>query len=308
MSNVLIIGFGSIAKKHLTALRSLADTFQVYALRSDRNAAEEAEVENVFDFNVLDIPIDFAIISNPTSLHEHYINELAARKIAMFIEKPPISSLKNADSLVQKIKDATVINYVACNLRFHPCIQFTKNFITAHPEKRVNEVNVYCGSYLPDWRPNLDFREVYSANAEMGGGVHLDLFHELDYVHWIFGKPLEVNCTKRSSSSLKINAVDYANYTLTYSGFTTSILLNYYRKDPKRCMEILFEEETWFVDLLNNSITNDKGSTVFKDGEFRMSDTYQNQMIYFIQCLKENKMPMNCLDEALDTLKTCLYV
>jgi predicted dehydrogenase len=308
MSNVLIIGFGSIAKKHLTALHCSSETFHVYALRSDPDAAEDAEVKNVFDLSVLNIPIDFAIISNPTSLHEHYINELAVRKIPMFIEKPPISSLKNADLLVQKVKDATVINYVACNLRFHPCIQFVKDFMTAHPETRVNEVNVYCGSYLPDWRPILNYREVYSANAEMGGGVHLDLFHELDYVHWIFGKPLEVYCTKQSSSSLDINAVDYANYILTYSGFTTSIILNYYRKNPKRTMEILFEDETWFIDLLDNSITNDNGFTVFKDGEFRMSDTYQTQMLYFVQCLKENKMPMNCLEEALETLKTCLYV
>ena len=38
--NVLIIGLGSIAKKHIEALHSLKLDFEIYALRSKKNSKE----------------------------------------------------------------------------------------------------------------------------------------------------------------------------------------------------------------------------------------------------------------------------
>ncbi|MNL39152.1 hypothetical protein D3C87_1614130 [compost metagenome] len=160
---------------------------------------------------------------------------------------------------------------------------------------------------MPDWRPGQDFRKIYSANSEMGGGVHLDLFHELDYVHWIFGTPFSVFSMKSGKSSLEISAVDYVNYVLGYDSFSVSVVLNYFRRDPKRSLEILFPDETWNIDLLKNSIVSSTGEMIFgSDDKFVVADTYKAQMQYFINCLINNKTPMNTFTESLKTLKTCL--
>jgi predicted dehydrogenase len=303
--NVLIIGLGSIARKHIKALQYLKSTYKIYALRSNFNASIEEGVENIYDLDDSAIMFNFAIISNPTYLHFDYIEKLAHKGISLFIEKPAIHSLKNSIELVQLIENKKIITYVACNLRFNPCIKFLKNKLDTE-NLRFNEVNVYCGSYLPDWRPGKDFRVNYSSRSSMGGGVHLDLFHELDYTAWLFGLPRKSKSVWRNSSSLEIDAVDYANYVLEYDSFTANIILNYYRRKPKREIEIVLEEDTWTVDLIKNEIKNDEGEFLFKAIDFNMNDTYTLQLDYFMECLKNKQVPINSLKESLEILKICL--
>lgn len=305
--NILIVGLGSIARKHIQALHDLSIEAQIYALRSKQDATPYEGVINLYDLNALPVSFDFAIISAPTHLHGYYIKELTRRAIPLFIEKPPLSGLIHADETAALIRQTSLLTYVACNLRFHPCIDFVKEFFSQRSQKRVNEVNVYCGSYLPDWRPDQDYRKVYSAVKSQGGGVHLDLFHELDYVRWIFGLPDKVHVVKRNSSSLNIDAYDYANYLLEYQDFTASIVLNYYRRDAKRTIEIVFADETWTVDLLSNLIQNSTGEVIYKTEAFRIADTYKYQMEYFLKKLQDNQLPMNTFAESLETLKISLY-
>jgi len=165
-------------------------------------------------------------------------------------------------------------------------------------------VIVYCGSYLPDWRPNADFRKKYSANTELGGGVHIDLIHELDYLYWLFGAPKDVNRIFRSQSSLAISSYDYANYVLDYNGFCASVVLNYYRRDPKRTLELVFDDETWNIDLLKNQITC-KNRILFSS-EQRIADTYQTQMEYYIRSLSKKTDTFDTISDAYTILKICL--
>lgn len=300
---VLIIGLGSIAKKHITALRSFSEEFKIFALRSSLNAEKYEEVTNIY--NLDNDVFDFAIISNPTHLHSVYIKLLASKSIPLFIEKPAVHSLENFNEILNLVTKKKITTYVACNLRFNPCISFLKEKFN-NKDLKVNEINVYCGSYLPDWRPGVDFKKNYSAHSKMGGGVHLDLFHEIDYTIWLFGLPKSYSSIKRSVSSLSIDSIDYANYILQYEKFTTSIILNYYRKKVKREMEILFNQKTWNVNLINNTIINDDGNVIFKSEKFDNLQTYKLQLEYFINCLKSKKTPMNSLQESIPALKICL--
>jgi predicted dehydrogenase len=169
-------------------------------------------------------------------------------------------------------------------------------------QKRINEVNVYCGSYLPEWRPNIDFRTTYSSQKDMGGGVQFDLIHEIDYIYWLFGKPEKITKTLRNASSLQIDAVDYGNYCLEYDNFCVGITLNYYRRDYKRTMEILFDDGTWLVDLEQNKIV-DSETEIFSS-EQQINDTYLEQMKYFYHLIQTGtKSSLNSIEEAVEVLK-----
>ena len=303
--NILIVGLGSIARKHIEAIQFLNFNATIYALRSTNNVVNEKGITNVFSLDNLDVTFDFAIISNSTHLHYKYIQILAEKNIPLFIEKPAVHSLDNIADLINLIESKNLMTYVACNLRFHPCITYLKNKL----EKeflRINEVNVYCGSFLPDWRPQKDFRTIYSSNASMGGGVHLDLFHEFDYTTWMLGMPNKSNSIRRNVSSLVIDAVDYANYSLEYTNFTVNIVLNYYRIQTKRTIEIVSESQIIYVDLVKNIVSDENNQLLFELSNFKMINTYYDQMQYFINCLSRNSVPMNSLKESIEILKLVL--
>ena len=45
---VLIVGLGSIAKKHITALKSIDPTIEIYALRSSKYAETFDNISNLY--------------------------------------------------------------------------------------------------------------------------------------------------------------------------------------------------------------------------------------------------------------------
>jgi len=211
--------------------------------------------------------------------------------------------LHEGSTLASALSEKKLLNYVGCNLRFLEVLKFAKTYL-AENELRINEINIYAGSDMPNWRPNQNFREVYSANAEMGGGIHLDFIHEIDYLYWFFGKPKQAQKVLRSTSSLDITAIDYANYSFIYPDFVASVVLNYYRKDRKRTFEMVAAEGTLLIEV-------EKGNVFFNEelifsSQQSILNTYTNQMEYFINCIETNTEPMNTFQEAFEVLQMCL--
>lgn len=299
---VLVVGLGSIAKKHIKVLRTLDSTVEIYALRSENSKTIEDGVINIYDPSALAQDFDFAIISNPTSTHYSTIESLIPYGFPLFIEKPALDSTVNADQLVKLLKDQSVKTYVACNLRFHPAIEFLKRVFDT---KKPLEYTAYCGSYLPAWRPEQDYKKSYSANKALGGGVHLDLIHEIDYTIFLLGQPVNIQHYLSKKSNLEINTPDIAHYTLEYENSSAFITLNYYRRDAKRTIECVWEDDTWTVDLINNTILDSKNGIVFK-ADYQVLDTYKTQMKYFLDCIQSDTEPMNNMEEAVGNMKTYL--
>lgn len=301
--NVLIVGLGSIAQKHIKALWEIDSTIKIYALRSSAKSICVEGVTDLFSLTEI-IPdfFDFAIISTPTSEHLKGILFLSKLNIPLFIEKPLYHKL-SIQQVAEEIGDKGLLTYVACNLRFLDALSFVKQRVS-DLNLCINEVNVYCGSYLPDWRKGIDYKENYSAIPELGGGVHLDLIHEIDYVYWMFGTPLHIQKRFSSSSSLSIKSYDYANYCFFYENYNVSVILNYFRRDARRSLELVCDSETVYVDLLQNKVSIN-GKNVFNSNN-RIADTYEKQLRYFIQCLQIGKQTFNTIADAYTVLQMCL--
>jgi predicted dehydrogenase len=302
---VLIEGLGSIAQKHINALKNLLPNVEIYGLRSSIDSLDIEGVVNIYDYKELLRKPDFIIISNSTQFHRNSIRKALFLDVPLMIEKPVLHAITQEDiTIIDELKDKNIKTYVACNSRFHPVLIFLNNYLKQN-NKRINEVNVYCGSYFPNWRPNRNYKEIYSAKNEDGGGIHLELIHELDYTCWLFGMPNHVKRTLSSKSSIEIDAPDYAHYLLEYQDFFASITLNFYRKKNKRSIEILFDDDTWTVDIINSTITNDKNEIVFSN-EFKIIDTYTLQMQHMIDIVTKNTNSINNYQDSLQILKICL--
>ena len=303
--NILIIGLGSIAKKHILAINKIINEATIYAYRSTSNSESINGIINVNSLDSIDFVIDFIIISNPTSLHEETIIRCLKFNCPLFIEKPALLDLRNANVIIKQLKNANIATYVGCNMRFHPALIFLKKLIL-NLKSNINEVNVYFGSYLPDWRPGRDFRKIYSSNPILGGGVHLYLIHELDYCIWIFGNPIFSRRLLRSNSTLNIDSIDFANYSLIYQKFTVDIKLNYYRKDSKRQIEIITSDDTIMADLNTNCVYSLINGIKYFEQPFNINDTYFEQMKYFLNRMNSATGLMNTLEESVEILKIAL--
>jgi CMP-N,N'-diacetyllegionaminic acid synthase len=74
--------------------------------------------------------------------------------------------------------------------------------------EKILNINIFCGSNLPDWK-KTDYSKSYSASKKLGGGVLLDLSHEIDYLHWIFGDLNILYSYNKKISNLDIDCDDF---------------------------------------------------------------------------------------------------
>ena len=304
---ILIIGLGSIAKKHIYAIRKLYPNCKIYALRSQEKQISKIEgVINVFNIEEIEENVYCVLITNPTSLHNEAIKKSLHLNVPLLIEKPLFDKVVENSKLVDYINSRNIITYIACNMRFHPAIIFLKKYLEKNISE-INEVNVYCGSFLPDWRKVEDYKKSYSANPELGGGVHLDLIHEIDYIFWLFGKPKSVNSVKRNVSTLDISAFDFASYTLEYPKFCANLILNYYRKFAKRNIELVLSNDILNIDLIKCTVINSRNEIIFSNNDYNILETYNNQIEYFFNCIDNSLLPMNDINESFEILKIALH-
>ena len=297
----LIAGLGSIGTKHVKAIQACDPQARICALRSRPDSRPCPGVTDIHSIEeAAAFAPDYAVVCTPTVAHADTVAALLPLGVPLMIEKP---LFMNPGEEARCPGLDSVLTYVACNLRHLSSIAWLRDYIAAHPEMRVNEVNAYCGSYLPEWHPGSDWRAHYSASEAMGGGVPLDLIHEIDYVTYIFGLPQQSLGIARSRSSLAIDAPDFAAYHLLYPGFTANVTLDYYRRDYRRTLETVFDSDTWTLDLAANTIRNSKGTTVFADTQ-RIADTYTAQARYFINLVRTGATTsMNTAAHAQKILK-----
>ena len=306
---ILIIGLGSIGKRHLNILKNMNKKINIIALRSDRNAKKIDGAKNYYNLqNALKEKPDIAFITTPTSLHIKYATKCAKAGCHLFIEKPLSHNQKDIKELINIVKKNNLITLMGCNMRFNPVIKKLKEKIYELDLKNIYSYRINCGSHLPDWRPNRDYKKTYSAKKEMGGGVILDLIHEIDYAYWLFGEIENLKSYSDHISNLKINTEDFAEIILkNKNNIIGNIHLNYYRLNAKRYIEIIAKDLLIEADLLNGKLNiNYKNKNVTYDFDFKRNYMYEKQMKYFLNCIKKNKKTFNDIKEGYKILKIAL--
>ena len=86
-----------------------------------------------------------------------------------------------------------------------------------------------------------------------------------------------------------------------------NISLNYYRRDPKREIEIITSEDTITIDLLNCKISTKITGEILFEKNFNMAETYSAQLAYFLNHILNNNQPMNGIEESVATLKIAMH-
>ena len=69
----------------------------------------------------------------------------------------------------------------------------------------IHKANLFSGHFLPLWHPYADYRLEYYARKDLGGGVLRTLSHEIDLMHYLFGKVKELFALVEKISKLGEN-------------------------------------------------------------------------------------------------------
>lgn len=293
---IIFFGLGSIGKRHAKILK---DNFshELFAYRAVKGkGANNLNIKEIHTWDeVKNINPDAAFITNPTFLHIETALKCAKLNIKLFIEKPIDCSAKKMDLLIKEVRKRKIASYVAYNLRFHPVINFLKRYLKS---KQIYHAAIYNASYLPDWKPDTDYRESYSVSARKGGGVILDLSHEFDYSEYLFGNIMDIKGVFGKVSGITKDSEDFMDAVLKTEKVYVNLHLDFLSLCPERTIKIDCKNEFIVADLINSSIKFIKGKNVFmkrfNDG---VKETYKKQLNYFFDNINNCGM-MNNLPEA----------
>jgi predicted dehydrogenase len=184
-----------------------------------------------------------------------------------------------------------------------------------HTEVIGNILSVRCevGQYLPSWRPGVDYRLGVSANKDLGGGVLLELSHELDYLQWIFGNIDWVRATLARQSSLEINVEDSAHLTLGFISkgdefqLTGTLDMDFLRHDQTRTCTAIGSKGSLRWDGITGAVSIfEEGASSWKNlftHSPLMDETYRAEWREFINCAKTGLAPSVSGQDGLRVLE-----
>lgn len=237
----LIIGYGSIGARHARLIDGLDCSVAVISSREIQHPKRYA---NIKEGCQLHNP-NYVVIANETSCHWSSILELSniGYQGKVLVEKPIFARFQP----LPDVKFSSI--HVAYNLRYSPVLNKLRDLLQ---DQRMLSICGYVGEYLPHWRPGVDYRKSYSADSKKGGGVLLDLSHELDYICWLSGQWKRVIAVGGHLSSLEINSEDI--FSLMFETEFCPIInlqLNYLDRSGRRQLIVNTVDHTYMADLKN---------------------------------------------------------
>lgn len=171
-----VIGAGSIGRRHYANLHKLgADVILISWRGSNLNKIFLQLSPHKGNLAV--------IVATSTNIRMSLIDKCAKIGAALYIEKPIAfrsEDIKKIYSLPSNVLKRSVAGFM---LRYHPLV----NDLLKYVPKNMYRASFEIGHNVNKWRKNWKFSKSYSSNSQ-GGGVLLDLCHEIDLAFLLCGR------------------------------------------------------------------------------------------------------------------------
>ena len=315
ITRILIIGYGSIGKRHLRIARELMPNADIRVMR--HKVTNQVPVyANGCLFNIVDAVTfapQIAVIASPAPFHITTAQALSEAGINLLIEKPLSVSLDGISQLIDTCQKHRVFISIGYNLRFFLSLQRYREFLKEGIIGKIFSVRSEIGQYLPSWRPDKDYRQAVSARYELGGGVLLELSHELDYLSWILGEVEWVKATLSRQSMLEINVEDTAHLTLGFLSdgdghqLIASLNLDFIRHDTTRLCVAIGEKGSLRWNGMSGAVDfygvgSHEWKELFQHPEQR-DDSYIAEWKNFLQFINGHKTIMSTGNDGLKIME-----
>ncbi len=313
MKSLLVVGCGSIGRRHMKVFRELGVEFIGGAdHREDRvnQALDEAGANAVAQDHrqaLADHAYDAVVVATPPHLHTSIALDAAAAGCHLFIEKPLATDDQGLDELEATCRSRSLVAYTAYCYRFIPSVERLRQLLDSSAIGRPLCARLHISSYLPDWHPWEDYREFYMASKAQGGGALFDESHGIDLLRWLFGQVRDVSAFVGNVSDLEISSDDLSVVQLRFAnGLVAQGHFDLLGRTPRIGLEVTGSEGTILWDRIDPKISVYKaGEGAWATESFPANDTVQSygrQAQHFLNCISSGANPRTPLNDGRQTL------
>lgn len=284
---ILVVGYGSIGRRHFRNLQSLGhDDVRLLRTSGPRPGAFESPPGVKVYHSLADALADgpwLVVVANPTSLHADTAAAALKAGANVLVEKPVAGDMKSARKILAAQKDSPAMVSVAYCFRYHMLYRQLHDAVKGGRLGRVFHAHTWQASYLPSWHPWEDYHASYAARAELGGGVVRTLDHDLDMIRWIMGQPVEVLASAGAMSGIGLEVEDTADMIFRFAGGTqASAHVSFGRRDYCRGMWVVGEAGSANLDWNAGTLTITAGDEVAEKvslpGDFELGTIYVDML------------------------------
>jgi len=308
-----VLGLGSVGRRHAENAIALG-VGDVVLGRSGR-AAHVPNPLGLTEYHgierLIDARPDAVVVATPTALHVSAATRLVDAGIPVLLEKPLSHTREGVDELRDAVRRSGTTVMPAHNMRFHGGVVAAQRHLFGGAVGVPLTSRFFVGQYLPHWRPGTDYRASYSANPELGGGVTLDLIHEIDVALWWAGPFARLTAWSGHVSALEIRTEDVTEILLsTTRGGVATIHMDYLHHPYSRWYEVTGDRGTLRYDYVSHrlSIASANGAAA---SDIPLAPTERNEMYvalleHFLAVVIRDASPRLTMDDAVAALDVAL--
>lgn len=248
--HILIIGSGSIGKRHARNLAALGCRISCVDPRDDRRAELAAETPVIGSFARMGEALaagglDGVVIGSPTAYHPGDTIAALEAKLPVLLEKPVAKTAAEArEMLAAETRTGTPL-LLGYTWRWWPPLLRVREMLAAGRIGTVRHVQFHMSAHLADWHPWEPYNQWFMASAAQGGGALLDESHWIDLMVWLFGMPESLTGRVEKISSLDIESDDNVDALAVYpGGLRVSLHLDLYGRPHEKFIRFIGDDGT----------------------------------------------------------------
>ncbi len=268
MKHILVVGAGSIGKRHLRNFKGLGCKVSAVDPRQDRlQEAEGLGTEKIYNkLNTSKNPslewkrFDGVVIATPPRFHFNQCLQLVKSELPILLEKPGTQTLEQSEDLSNCLDTNKVL--LAYCYRWWPSIIKLREYIQNGKVGRCLNANFTISAHIEDWHPWEYYKDFFLANKWLGGGALLDENHFVDLMIWFWGMPRQVIARLDKISDFDIDVEDNVDMIFIYdNGLRVTMHLDLLGRPHEKSIKVRGDKGTldWStsIDYHKNVITYD---------------------------------------------------
>jgi predicted dehydrogenase len=272
--HILIVGSGSVGKRHARNLSALGCRISCVDPRDDRRQELNKETPVVACFDELETALvtrcdyDGVVIGSPPCAHLNQCLKALENNIPVLLEKPVSSDLESSRRLRTVVRTTNVPLLLGYTWRWWPPLLRVRELLANNTIGNLRHVQFHISAHLADWHPWEPYQDFFMSSRSLGGGALLDESHWIDLAVWLFGMPNTLISRVEKLSDLEIDTDDNVDMFLAYPGnLRVSLHLDIFGRPHEKFIRFIGERGTilWTADP--NRITIGRGASGWQEVE-----------------------------------------